>query len=1087
MRYATAIFPSQRFVPSLPKLVAACLAITASCSLHAGLHAADPFVYQQDDGPRFVVTAKGLEQVQLDGRVVARAPHGWKVNVTGDEVNRRLEVLDNRTARVIHESEPGTATFTYRFSREDVSVEVRIRNNSDRPFKLLKLQGLWFQSFNGPPRMVHYHWHEDGRKTRHMSGIMDIYRSHGPRQFFPGGDPDQILHGSAIMIGEQHGVGVTPWNIDAEGMPKTLMNMAYGDYGAGVQTTYRRLRYLVLHPIEPGESATVGLAMRFSKNTNWRHLVEPYAEYYNGKKGNGAFKRDHRRMLPHVSMLYYPGRNQIKIQGEPGRYHEQLAEPGATVDRSGLAKLLNARGEAVWRERIAVGQRAVFDVPELGVGTAKFVVSWDNLDGSFETPVPTDDFVWEGNTIGVTDVVLPPFEPIVQRGDETSLVMRKYRVGGLGLWSSVRAKGNDPGSGFKELLAGPIVLRGVEGETLEGAGRVTTTEPHATMYEGRAAASGVTVRSRVTTEYDGCARVELTFAPTEGESASLQPLTLEIPLRDGMAPLWHASDTAIRGNPAGHTPEGDGIVWTSREDYGSGRSNAPDFRGNFIPYVWFGAEERGLCWFADNDAGWVRDDESDAPALTLHRKDGVLTLRAHLVQKPVTLDKPRTIVFGLMATPAKPMPENWRNRIFRRMWAAAGEPDGYQPYRWMGAQYWGSYETFACKYPRNGDLSILDKVLEARRGGMSSRAERAAFAQQWVDRNMSEEDPKGRFDREQQKRLLEITLGRAADPDTTHFGGYWEEFLFTSYFHPESKVYEQAWTGTDRRRWGALMSTGLTDSYRDFAAYWGKQFVSRGMGLYFDNSYPARYGDPLTSTAYRLPDGRIQPTAGIWARRAYLKRMWLIHRLHEPEGAPVMMTVHMTNANIVPYLVWNDTNLDLEWGDRTRLLPRQKSFSPAFLRAESLGLKTGNIPQGLAHEFEEFSVFAAYMVHEIQTAIGHPRARKMFRDMLTFGYGREGTEVINYWDETTPIAVDDEKCKWLVMRKGDRLMVLLCTWNADASRVRLTIHEDRLAGADPRVADAESGKQLPVEGNEVTLDLPAYGARLITIEAKPGP
>ena len=47
--------------------------------------------------------------------------------------------------------------------------------------------------------------------------------------------------------------------------------------------------------------------------------------------------------------------------------------------------------------------------------------------------------------------------------------------------------------------------------------------------------------------------------------------------------------------------------------------------------------------------------------------------------------------------------------------------------------------------------------------------------------------------------------------------------------------------------------------------------MKRGVGLYFDNAFPKRGLDPLTTSAYRLPDGRVQPSAGIWAHRDYLR------------------------------------------------------------------------------------------------------------------------------------------------------------------------------------------------------------------------
>ncbi len=78
--------------------------------------------------------------------------------------------------------------------------------------------------------------------------------------------------------------------------------------------------------------------------------------------------------------------------------------------------------------------------------------------------------------------------------------------------------------------------------------------------------------------------------------------------------------------------------------------------------------------------------------MLLDRKDGVLTLKVNLVQKPITLTQPRTIVFGLMASPGKPMPADWRSVQF------AGGVKGHKlpVISLMGSQYWGSDEV--CRY-----------------------------------------------------------------------------------------------------------------------------------------------------------------------------------------------------------------------------------------------------------------------------------------------------------------------------------------------------------------------------------------------------
>jgi hypothetical protein len=85
----------------------------------------------------------------------------------------------------------------------------------------------------------------------------------------------------------------------------------------------------------------------------------------------------------------------------------------------------------------------------------------------------------------------------------------------------------------------------------------------------------------------------------------------------------------------------------------------------------------------------------------------------------------------------------------------------------------------------------------------------------------------------------------------------------------------------------AVIEVGLTPSYRDFACWQAAQFLRRGLGLYLDNVCLKPSADPLTSAAYPLPDGTIQPAAGIWALREYLQRLWVLH--HEIDNLKVLL------------------------------------------------------------------------------------------------------------------------------------------------------------------------------------------------------
>ena len=131
-------------------------------------------------------------------------------------------------------------------------------------------------------------------------------------------------------------------------------------------------------------------------------------------------------------------------------------------------------------------------------------------------------------------------------------------------------------------------------------------------------------------------------------------------------------DHKFAQQPFGRCRRARGLVWDSTSRTAAGSAISSLTCGS--------AAKGGICFFADSDNGWVTNigKENQSPCLTLTRKDGVLTLGIHLVQKAITLTEPRTIVLELMASPAEAMLDDWRT--------SASQPlPGQIPLVWMGS------------------------------------------------------------------------------------------------------------------------------------------------------------------------------------------------------------------------------------------------------------------------------------------------------------------------------------------------------------------------------------------------------------------
>ena len=754
-----------------------------------------------------------------------------------------------------------------------------------------------------------------------------------------------------------------------------------------------------------------------------------------------------------VRLEYYPSYGFIRLRIDP---REVNLEAGSV--QSAVVKVAGPDGAELLSQTLrwdAVPARRRLEVgTDLAPGRYTVRVHLDGYENAFERRFVREYFPWEGNRLGITDKVYAPFDPVRQQGKTVSVVMREYRQDGLGLWSSVRARGNDEGSEMRELLAGPIALHVGDGAMLKGSGEFTSVQPQAVIYEGRAAHPAVLVETKTTTEYDGVMKVEITLTPPETPVPPLESLYVDIPVRDELAPLFHVTMTGkIRDNPAGSTPAGTGRVWDSRD------LPAPRFHGNFHPYIWVGAEERGICWFADNDRGWVLNarpegDREPVPCQELIRRDGQLILRVNLVQKPVRLEEPRRIVFGLMATPGKPMPENWRNIFFRSC-----PPEGKR-IQWMAAQYWGSPSVMYSKLPIDQDTSVLSKLQEARLGGGGW----GQFMKAWTNRHLSGDISAKTY--KSKKKVVGLLhhahrISRGAEDFLT---AYWEEFHATHAYHPEDRVFGDEWS-----------SHAYPPSYLDFALWCGAEFVRRGIGLYFDNTFPKPTHDTVSTAAYELPNGRIQPSANIWRHREYLRRIWVIHRQLAPRATPPIIMLHMTNSHLPPYMVYGQANLDLEWlyGGGAA----QAKYPPDLLRTESLGLKSGNIPTALGGGSHR-TKFGALMVHEIRAKFKRVR---LLDDLAEFGYTQPDAEVFNYWDPDPPLKTSDPRCKWLLVKHHGELMALFCTWNPRDENVEVQIDTGRLGLQPQKAQNVETDEVRDVQEGIFKFSMPGYGVRMFRI------
>ncbi|MFP4028979.1 MAG: hypothetical protein ACLFWL_14405 [Candidatus Brocadiia bacterium] len=278
--------------PVKTPLQISCVPPSATADIDSGDPDAE-FTYSTDDGISFLVTADGLNEVSLDDRTLVEGE--WKTLSPGDSFGKTpiqkkgLRRIDDRTCRVTHVHESMRTTFTYRFEGEDVVIRAHVENNhASVPIDITAFGQLTFH-FQGEADRDQLSKHSKWGWLVHPKGRNDLGHMH------PGWS--NRIAGS-YGADEQYGVGATPLHT---GLTRTLTNWQ-GGWGSKT----RRLRYSAQKPIPPGGARTFYLKLRLSTNRNWKHLMEPYREYFDALHSTKPhYNVDHR--LATQQMISTPG------------------------------------------------------------------------------------------------------------------------------------------------------------------------------------------------------------------------------------------------------------------------------------------------------------------------------------------------------------------------------------------------------------------------------------------------------------------------------------------------------------------------------------------------------------------------------------------------------------------------------------------------------------------------------------------------------------------------------------------------------------------------------------------------------------
>lgn len=774
-----------------------------------------------------------------------------------------------------------------------------------------------------------------------------------------------------------------------------------------------------------------------------------------------------------LNFAYYPYHNRARVRVDASSLLDRTRITGVALR---IAK--RGGGPALAETTMPPLKEPVcsldWPLPALGEGEYELTAAFQGITAEpMKTVFVRHVMPWEHNKLGKSDVVVSPFTPIKVEGGTVSTVLREHTVDDLGLWRQVAALG-------KPLLKGPMRLEIVQGgqrHQVVGKGiSFVSKSDTKVIAQGKWSCAGLNGGTRSEWDYDGLMKWALTLEPGPQK---IESMTLVIPLDDRLMPLFHACTDGIRFNYAGRTPAGARRIWDG--------TKAPrnSIIGSYVPYIWLGAEERGLAVFGENDKGWVTDPK--VPCQELVRTGESLELRLNLIAQETVIDRPRQILIGFQATPVKPLPADWR-----RWTMAQADRPVVRNFSFVGSCWsWGA-ETPACDiYPRGGDLRVWDQYRRARQTGRLDER----FAQEWI-KGFQADTAEARRQLEihntsafammknQPQRVLAYTNARGVRFDTPEgqtFLNEWHRDLFPQRLYP----------------WPHLANAVAYDlnpcaSYRDYALWYYKRMYETFVdAIYWDDIFLQSVFHTVDTEAYELPDGRIQPAAGLFDMRELIRRTAVLcHEL----GKPNANMPHITNTAIAPVLAFAGAHYT--WEDRAGDADFQDRFPRDYLRVESIGLQAGNVPFGMLlipgvtdkakQAWIERTATGMALTHEVKLQ-GGPWSLPIYcaslDKLFEYGYGKPEVKVYRYWDEAQPVAVAGGDTTTLVCAKPGSALIVVCDWGKGGD---LAVKLDRRAldlTGELQARDMEDNKPLPVEDATVRLEMKKHDFKIVLVQS----
>ncbi len=543
----------------------------------------------------------------------------------------------------------------------------------------------------------------------------------------------------------------------------------------------------------------------------------------------------------------------------------QLKDTGGKVVQTAAVKQL-----------ASINGSTLIDVKSLAPGEYTLETQIKNAQGvlqeqaiAFEKkPLPS----WLGNTLGISDTPPSPWTnvEVAKDKDTVSIWGRTYDYAGHLLPTQITNRG-------QTMLAAPMRLTA---QAADGAPQSSPSGKADSRWTKTSAIRADSLRNQILgpvevksdsyVEYDGMTWVNMTVSPHKGQ-ARLNGLTLEIPLKAEWAQLIKPSDD-YKMQQTGALPEKGWI-------------------GKASSMPWVGNGDGGLQFFQETTASWIGSKSIEI----VPDGKGATIMRVHLIDVPVTLDKPLNFAFGWITSPVKAAPKNHRDWLILSPGPIETDPAGtnatasyvrretkvnpaIKPYFLWWQEWWWLPEKFEGNSDETGLLPVPITGNHPKKNAVPEHYGTKFYGA-----------PYGR-----------LTQMGTANPWFEQFGDEWVRS--TSKFTPNESV------ATARQLTGVSQASA---SMRDFYVWGYDRLLNEGNvhALYFDESHPIFDSNIYHGSGTPQSDGSIEPTRNILGTRRTLQRIYTLLKAKHPDNR---IFIHMSGEIVLPVDSFSDALVDGE-------------------------------------------------------------------------------------------------------------------------------------------------------------------------------